>query len=109
MLVIVRNGRPRLNDIGIWVKDDNVEVTSLPEISGNRIGIQIDGNNNKVTDNNHIINQLAEGIVVSGNNKQNIMNSRIIMRLIIHFKVYVPADKLTGAITRQKIMASIRR
>lgn len=68
--VLVKNTSAQNNvgGIGIWVYDDKVEVSGSQHLSGNKIGIQIDGNNNTLRTNNEIIKNSGLGIKVTGNN-----------------------------------------
>jgi len=69
-LVVVKNTRAIGNDVGIWIKDDNVEVTGSPEVSGGRIGILVEGNGVTLRTNNLIVGNTQYGIKITGNNNE---------------------------------------
>lgn len=70
-LVVVKNARAKGNDIGYWVKDDKVEISGSPDISGNRIGVLLD-NATSVTlrTNNMIQDNSLYGIQVNGSGNE---------------------------------------
>ncbi|MDZ4858367.1 MAG: right-handed parallel beta-helix repeat-containing protein [Candidatus Hydrogenedentes bacterium] len=69
-LVVLKNGRAMNNAIGYWILDDEVEVTGSPQISGNGIGIKVEGDSNVLRDNNHINENTGDGIFVTGDANQ---------------------------------------
>jgi hypothetical protein len=70
-LVTVKNARSKGNDIGYWVKDDKVEITGSPDISGNRIGVLLDNATNvTLRTNNMIQDNSLYGIQVNGSSNE---------------------------------------
>jgi hypothetical protein len=69
-LVVVKNGRAMGNDIGYLVKGSKVEISGSPEISGNRIGIEIDGSAVTLRTNSDIRSNSLYGIYVKGNSNE---------------------------------------
>ncbi len=69
-LVVIKNARALNNDIGYLVNDTDVEITGAPEISGNRIGIQIGGSNVTLRTNSDIRKNSQFGILVLGNGNE---------------------------------------
>ncbi|MCE9643624.1 right-handed parallel beta-helix repeat-containing protein [Candidatus Parcubacteria bacterium] len=67
--VLVKNTSAQNNvgGVGIWVCDDKVEVSGSQHLTGNKVGIQIDGDNNVLRTNNEIMDNTLLGIKVTGN------------------------------------------
>ena len=68
--VLVKNtsAQNNIGGVGILVCDDKVEVSGSQHITGNKIGIQIDGSYNVLRTNNEIMDNTVLGIKVTGNN-----------------------------------------
>jgi hypothetical protein len=69
-LVVVKNGRAMGNDIGYLVTGSNVEITGSPEISGNRIGIEVDGSAVTLRTNSDIRSNTEYGILIKGSSNE---------------------------------------
>jgi uncharacterized repeat protein (TIGR01451 family) len=71
-LVIVKNSRSfGASGIGYWVKDDLVEISGAGEISGNDIGILVEGSNVTLRTNNLINDNKFFGIKITGDNNES--------------------------------------